>query len=292
MSMRKKRMELFHQTLFLGPALVFFFMIVIIPFIMGVYYSFTNWNGVSSQSRWVGLDNYIYLFTDDKEFLNSFNFTFRFTLVSGMLNNVLGLAFALLLTQSIKLKNLFRPILLLPNVIGGVILGFIWNFIFVAGFGGIAEATGWSFFGGWLGDSITGFWGIVIVSAWQGAGYLMVVYIAALMGIERDLVESARIDGASGFKLFRHIHFPLIMPAVTICVFLALTGGLRIFDVVFSLTSGGPFGSTKSVAYNIWDDFSGVYYGLGTAKSVVLFLTVAFVSVAQVLLMKKKEVAS
>lgn len=292
MSMRKKRTELFHQTLFLGPALVFFFMIVIIPFIMGVYYSFTNWNGVSSQSRWVGLDNYIYLFTDDKEFLNSFNFTFRFTLVSGMLNNVLGLAFALLLTQSIKLKNLFRPILLLPNVIGGVILGFIWNFIFVAGFGGIAEATGWSFFGGWLGDSMTGFWGIVIVSAWQGSGYLMVVYIAALMGIERDLVESARIDGASGFKLFRHIHFPLIMPAVTICVFLALTGGLRIFDVVFSLTSGGPFGSTKSVAYNIWDDFSGVYYGLGTAKSVVLFLTVAFVSVAQVLLMKKKEVAS
>jgi raffinose/stachyose/melibiose transport system permease protein len=291
-SMRKKRTELFHQTLFLGPALVFFFMIVIIPFIMGVYYSFTNWNGVSSQSRWVGLDNYIYLFTDDKEFLNSFNFTFRFTLVSGMLNNVLGLAFALLLTQSIKLKNLFRPILLLPNVIGGVILGFIWNFIFVAGFGGIAEATGWSFFGGWLGDSMTGFWGIVVVSAWQGSGYLMVVYIAALMGIERDLVESARIDGASGFKLFRHIHFPLIMPAVTICVFLALTGGLRIFDVVFSLTSGGPFGSTKSVAYNIWDDFSGVYYGLGTAKSVVLFLTVAFVSVAQVLLMKKKEVAS
>lgn len=292
MSMRKKRAELLHQTLFLGPSLVFFFMIVIIPFIMGVYYSFTNWNGVSSQSSWVGFDNYIYLFTDDEEFLNSFNFTFRFTLVSGVLNNALGLAFAILLTQSTKLKNLLRPILLLPNVIGGVILGFIWNFIFVAGFGGIAEATGWSFFGGWLGDSLTGFWGIVIVSAWQGSGYLMVIYIAALMGIEKDLVESARMDGASGFKLFRHIHFPLIMPAVTICVFLALTGGLRIFDVVFSLTSGGPFGSTKSVAYNIWDDFSGVYYGLGTAKSVVLFLTVALVSVVQVLLMKKKEVAS
>jgi raffinose/stachyose/melibiose transport system permease protein len=291
-SMRKKRAELLHQTLFLGPSLVFFFMIVIIPFIMGVYYSFTNWNGVSSQSSWVGFDNYIYLFTDDEEFLNSFNFTFRFTLVSGILNNALGLAFAILLTQSTKLKNLLRPILLLPNVIGGVILGFIWNFIFVAGFGGIEEATGWSFFGGWLGDSLTGFWGIVIVSAWQGSGYLMVIYIAALMGIEKDLVESARMDGASGFKLFRHIHFPLIMPAVTICVFLALTGGLRIFDVVFSLTSGGPFGSTKSVAYNIWDDFSGVYYGLGTAKSVVLFLTVALVSVVQVLLMKKKEVAS
>ncbi|WP_438445475.1 carbohydrate ABC transporter permease [Gorillibacterium sp. sgz5001074] len=292
MSTKKKRAELFHQSLFLGPAMVFFLIIVIIPFILGVYYSMTNWNGVSSESSWVGLDNYVYLFTDDEEFLKSFNFTFRFTLVSGIINNVLGLGFALLLTQSIKLKNLFRPILLLPNVIGGVILGFIWNFIFVAGFGGIAEATGWSFFSGWLGDSMTGFWGIVIVSAWQGSGYLMIIYIAALIGVERDLVESARIDGASGFKLFRHIHLPLIMPAVTICVFMVLTGGLRIFDVVFSLTSGGPFGSTKSVAYDIWDDFSGVYYGLGTAKSVVLFLAVAIVSVVQVLLMKKKEVAS
>lgn len=277
---------------FVGPAFLFFFVIQIIPFIMGVYYSFTSWNGVSSVIDWVGLENYRKIFTSDPNFFQSFLFTTKFMLAAVVISNVLGLSFALLLTSALKSRNLLRTVFFIPNVIGGLLLGFIWQFIFVKGFASIGNMTGWAFFKQpWLGDETTAFWGIVIVFAWQISGYMMVIYIAALQGVDSTLIEAARIDGASNWTLLTRIIIPLILPAFTICFFLTISMAFKIFDLNLSLTGGGPFNSTQSVAINIYQEaFQNNRYGLGTAKSILFFLVVAVFTTVQVWMTKKREV--
>ncbi|ASA25934.1 carbohydrate ABC transporter permease [Paenibacillus donghaensis] len=291
--MRGNKLSQFGQQLFfVGPALLFFTLITIIPFLMGMYYSFTDWNGVSGNVSWVGISNFTSIFTNDPDFWSSFWFTVRFTVLGVVLTNVVGFFLAYLLTKPLKTRNMLRTIFFMPNVIGGLLLGFIWQFIFIKGFATMGDITGWSFFNlPWLGDATTGFWAIVMVFVWQSSGYLMVIYIASLSNVSKEVLEAAEIDGASRMQVLRNIIIPLIMPAVTIGLFLAISWSFKMFDLNLSLTKGGPFKSTESVAMNIYNEaFLNNRYGLGTAKALLFFVIVALITVIQVRVTKSKEV--
>lgn len=289
---RKKTSRLTNQIVFVGPAILFFILIIAIPFVLGLYYSFTNWDGVSGKAVGVGFDNYKQIFMEDSSFRDSFWFTTRFTVLGVVITNVAGFFLAYFLTKPLKTRNLLRTIFFMPNVIGGLLLGFIWQFIFVKGFSALGSATGISFFNlPWLGTENTAFWAIVIVFVWQTAGYLMVIYISSLNNVPKDILEAAEIDGASRMQVLRSIIIPLIMPAATVCLFLAISWSFKMFDLNLSLTKGGPFGSTESVAMNIYNEaFSKNRYGLGTAKAIIFFVIVAIVTSLQVKFTKSKEV--
>ncbi|MED5020602.1 sugar ABC transporter permease [Paenibacillus chibensis] len=290
----KKSSGLLQQLVFVGPSTIFFAAIIVIPFLMGLYYSFTNWNGVSGQVTWVGIDNFKQILTKDPDFGKAFWFTVRFTVVGIIVTNLLGFFLAYFLTKPLKTRNVLRTIFFMPNVIGGLLLGFIWQFIFIKGFSALGDATGWHFFNlPWLGDATTGFWGIIIVFVWQTAGYLMVIYISSINNIPKDIIEAAEIDGASKMQILKSVIVPLVMPAVTVCLFLAISWSFKMFDLNLSLTKGGPFRSTESVALNIYNEaFQNNRYGLGTAKAIVFFVVVAVITSLQVKLTKSKEVES
>ncbi|MBE5098083.1 carbohydrate ABC transporter permease [Priestia aryabhattai] len=281
-------------ALFVGPALLAFCVIVLIPFFTGIYYSFTDWNGVNGTINWVGLDNFKYLFTEDKQFQQSFWITTKYTVVAIILTNVVGFVLAILVTQTLKTRNILRTVFFMPNLIGGLLLGFVWQFIFVKGFASIGQITGISLFElPWLGDAKTAFWGIVIVSVWQGAGYIMLIYTAALQNVPQELIEAAKIDGASRWQILRHITIPMVAPAVTVCLFLTISWSFKVFDVNLSLTNGGPFKSTEMLALNIYTEaFVNNRYGLGEAKALIFFIVVAAITIIQVTYTKKKEVES
>lgn len=289
---RKKSSGLLQQFLFVGPSTIFFILIMIIPFFLGLYYSFTNWNGVSSKIDFVGFHNFITIFTNDDKFRDAFSFTARFTILGVILTNLLGFLLAYFLTKPLKTRNVLRTIFFMPNVIGGLLLGFIWQFIFVKGFAAIGNATNLGFFNlPWLGTKGTAFWAIVIVFVWQTAGYLMVIYISSLNNVPKDILEAAEIDGASRGQVLRSIIIPLVMPAVTVCLFLAISWSFKMFDLNLSLTKGGPFGSTESVAMNIYNEaYTNNRLGLGTAKAVIFFIVVAIITSLQVRFTKSKEV--
>lgn len=256
-----------------------------------MYYSFTSWDGVNDNITWVGLKNFIQVLTDEG-FLKSFWFTTRFSVVSVIISNVIALALALLLTTQIKTSKILRTVFFTPNVISGLLLGFVWQFIFVNGFSAVGEMTGLAFFElPWLGTAATGFWALIIVSTWRGAGYLMVIYIAGIMNIPSDLKEAASIDGATAFQKFRKITLPMIMSSITICLFLSISWAFKMFDLNFALTKGGPFNSTKSVALDIYlEAFQNNNYGLGTAKAFLFFIVVALITAIQVKVTKEREV--
>ncbi len=289
---RKKLSQLTQQLVFVGPTTIFFALIVLIPFLLGIYYSMTNWNGVSRNLEFVGLNNYVHVFTADPEFRNAFWFTVRFTVVAVLLTNLLGFFLAYFLTKPLKSKNVLRTVFFMPNMIGGLLLGFIWQFIFVRGFAAIGEATGIGFFNlPWLGNEPTAFWGIVIVFVWQYAGYLMVIYIASLNNVSKDVLESAEIDGANRTQVLWKIIFPLVMPAVTVCLFLTISWSFKMFDLNLALTNGGPFNATRSVALDIYREaFTNSRLGLGTAKAVIFFVIVAIITAIQVRATKSREV--
>ncbi|WP_106767002.1 carbohydrate ABC transporter permease [Paenibacillus faecalis] len=291
--MKEKRITaLLQQLVYVGPALLFFSITIMIPFVMGMYYSFTNWNGVSGNVEWVGFDNFVKIFTDDPSFADSFWFTTKFTIVGVILTNLVGFFLAYFLTKKIRGRNFLRTIFFMPNVIGGLLLGFIWQFIFVKGFATLGDVTGLSFFQlPWLGDEVTGFWGIIMVFVWQSSGYLMIIYIASITNVSKEVLEAAEIDGASRFQVLKNIMVPLIMPAVTVCLFLAISWSFKMFDLNLSLTKGGPYGSTESLAMNVYNEaFLNNRYGLGTAKSLIFFIVVAIITLVQVRLTKNKEV--
>lgn len=281
-------------TLFVGPVFLAFAIIVLIPFFTGIYYAFTDWNGITGDIKWVGFDNFKYLFTEDKQFQQSFLLTTKYTVVAIILTNLIGFGLALLVTQMLKTRNILRTVFFMPNMVGGLLLGFIWQFIFVKGFASIGQLTKIPFFElAWLGDANTAFWGIVIVSVWQGAGYIMIIYIAALQNVPQELIEAAKIDGANRFQILRHITMPLVAPAVTICLFLTTASSFKIFDANLSLTNGGPFKSTEMLALNIYTEaFVNNRYGIGEAKALIFFIVVAAITVLQVTISKKKEVES
>ncbi|GIO62032.1 carbohydrate ABC transporter permease [Paenibacillus cineris] len=291
---RQKSSGLLQQLIFVGPSTIFFLIIIVVPFLLGLYYSFTNWNGVSGDVTWVGFDNFKQIITNDPDFGKAFWFTVRFTVIGIIVTNVLGFFLAYFLTKPLKSRNVLRTIFFMPNVIGGLLLGFIWQFIFVKGFSALGSATGWHFFNlPWLGDETTAFWGIVIVFVWQTAGYLMVIYISSINNIPKDILEAAEIDGASKLQILKSVIVPLVMPAVTVCLFLAISWSFKMFDLNLSLTKGGPFRSTESVALNIYNEaFQNNRYGLGTAKAIIFFVVVAIITSLQVKITKSKEVES
>ncbi|WP_397334296.1 carbohydrate ABC transporter permease [Paenibacillus glycanilyticus] len=281
------------QLVFVGPGMIVFTIIVLIPFLLGFYFSFTEWNGLDlDKAKWIGMDNIHRIFTNDDKFWAAFKFTLKFTVVTVVVTNILALLLGLLLTRPMRGRNTLRTIFFLPNMIGGILLGYIWQFIFTKGFKTIGEMTGWHFFElPWLGTPETGFWGLVIVFVWQTTGYMMVIYIAAIVGVPKDLMEAATIDGATYFQTVRKVIMPLVMPAITVCLFLTTSGAFKMFDLNLSLTKGGPGTSTQSLAYNIYAEaLVNNRYGLGTAKAMLFFFAVSIIAVTQVWLTKRKEV--
>ncbi|WP_050613408.1 carbohydrate ABC transporter permease [Bacillus testis] len=275
--------------LFLAPVLIALTLVVLIPLMYGIYYSFTDWNGIEV-GQFIGFKNYIDIL-EDKEFLASLKFTVLFSIVSIILINAIGLGLALLVTSKIKTSKLLRTIFFMPNLIGGLILGFIWQFIFIKVFSGIGDLIGMEQLQGWLSTTKTGFWGLAILMSWQMAGYIMVIYIAHLEGLPKELLEAAEIDGANRFQRFRYIMFPLVAPAFTVSMFLTLSNSFKLYDQNLSLTGGGPFDSTQMVAMEIFKTaFGESQMAYASAKAVVFFIFVAIISLVQVYFNKKREV--
>ena len=283
--------SLWEHILFLGPASIIFLIVIIIPFIISIRYSLTSWNGVSSEISYVGFKNFIDIFTGKSSFLDAFKFTSIIAFFNVICMNIAGIAMAALLTTKIPFQNAFRVIFYLPNIIGGLILGFVWQFIFINGVPAIGKLLHFEpLMTPWLGTELTAYAAIVIVSVWQGMGYVMVIIIAALTGISSELIEAAKIDGASAFQTFFKVKLPLCMPYITLCLFWTISQAFKMFDLNYSLTKGGPYGSTVSLALNIYNDaFANNKYGLATAESLVFFVIILMITSVQMYFSRKKE---
>ncbi|SDJ57585.1 carbohydrate ABC transporter permease [Salimicrobium halophilum] len=278
--------------LFTGPLLLIFLTVVIVPFIIGTFYSFFQWDGISANPMvFNGLENYKNLLEDER-FLESAWLTVKFTVFSVITINVVGLSFALFVTSKLKIANTARTMFFMPYLIGGLILGYIWQFVFSDVLKMVGEWTGWgSIFFNWLNDPEFALYTLVFVFTWQMAGYVMIIYITGLQGIPKDIIEAAHIDGANKWQQLKSITFPLLMPAFTISLFLTLSMAFKIYDVNLSLTNGGPANATELFAMNIFNEIFGYgNYGYGQAKAIIFFLIVAGVALTQVYVTKKREV--
>ena len=252
-------------TVFALPTLAAFCMAFVVPFGLGVWLSFTRFTTVTN-ARFVGLDNYVRIFTTDSDFLHALGFTALFAVVSIVMVNVFAFALALLLTRGLRGTNLFRSVFFMPNLIGGIVLGYIWSLLIngVLAFWGVDITY----------SATYGFWGLILLNNWQLIGYMMVIYIAGLQNIPGELIEAAAIDGASSFKALWRVKIPLVMPSLTICTFLTLTNSFKMFDQNLALTAGAPERSTQMLALNIYQTFYGRsgWQGVGQAKAVLFFL--------------------
>jgi len=276
-------------------------MVIIIPFFMGIYYSFTNWNAITGTAvEWVGFKNYIAI-QADITFLHSFLVTVAFAVMNIVVLNVCSFFMALLVTSNLKFKGIYRAGFFLPNLIGGIILGYIWQFIFnnaIPSFGSVIGNT-WLQENQFLANQYLALLAIVIVSTWQYAGYIMMIYVASIQGIPDSLLEAAEIDGTNYGQRLRHIVFPLVAPAFTVSMFLTLINSFKQFDVNFALTAGGPSGmfmgkalmTNEFLALNIYQTaFAYRQLAQGQAKAIIFFLVIAIISLIQVRANKKKEV--
>lgn len=266
------------------PTLAAFLIAFIIPFIMGIYLSFTKFSTVKN-AQWVGIENYIKAFSN-ADFINALWFTVKFTVVSVITINILAFLLALLLTKAIKGTNLFRTTFFMPNLIGGIVLGYIWLMI-INGVLYYSNATITT-------DPAYGFWGIVILMNWQLVGYMMIIYIAGIQNVSPELMEAADIDGANSWQKLWKITVPQVMPSITICVFLTLTNSFKLFDQNYALTAGAPGKQTQMLALDIYNTFYGRvgWQGVGQAKAVIFFVIVAVIALTQLYLTRRKEVES
>ena len=270
---------------FLLPTLAAFIIGFVWPFLWGIFLSFHKFTTIS-KTTFVGLDNYFKVF-QDSTFVSAFWFTAKFTVVSTLLINVIAFAIALALTRGLKGTNIFRTVFFLPNLIGGIVLGYIWQ-ILLNGVLSALEKPLLSL------NATYGFLGLVILMCWQQIGYMMLIYIAGLQNVPLDLIEAAKIDGANAKQILFKIKIPMVMPSITICTFLTLTNSFKLFDQNLSLTGGEPAKQTMMLAYNIYDTFyarSGPQWkGIGQAKAVVFCLFVVVLAVLQQKLTQSKEV--
>ena len=271
-----------YWPIFLLPTMAAFLIGFIIPFIEGIYLSFCNFTTIKD-AKFVGIQNYIEAFKDSN-FLGSFKFTTLFAIVSLVLINVLAFLVALALTQNIKGKNIFRTVFFMPNLIGGIVLGYVWQLIFDGIFVKFDTALK-------LNETL-GFWGLVILVGWQQIGYMMIVYIAGLQAIPGDIQEAAMIDGATRMQRLFKITIPNMMPSITICTFLTITNSFKLFDQNLALTGGEPLHKTEMLALNIYSTFYGRVgaEGVGQAKAVVYFIIVVAIGLLQLKLTRDKEV--
>ena len=279
--------------IFALPGLFCFLAVVIVPFLYGVYLTLTDWNGVSSVKNFVGLKNFAAM-AKDAQFWSSLVLTFKYVIAVVVLVNVLAFLIAYLLTRGFKGQNFFRAGFFTPNLIGGIVLGYIWQIVFSRVFVSIGEATDWNLFEiSWLSKPNTAFAAMVLVTVWQLSGYMILIYVAGFTGLDTEVMEAASIDGASGWKKMKNIILPLMMPSITICLFLTLSRAFMVYDVNLSLTGGAPYGSTEMAAMHVYEKaFTSRQFGTGQAEAIVLFLIVACISGIQVYITKKKEVAA
>lgn len=279
--------------LFILPALAFFTVIKLIPAVMGIVYSFTNWNGINPTKKFIGIENFKELFASDPDFWVSMGLTLKYVVIIVILMNLTALLLAVMIENLRRGKGIFRTIFYLPNMISMIIGGFMWKFVFTQVLYKLAEKTGMKFLDqSWIGDPKYAFWSIIAVAIWGGAGYLMVIYIAAIQSVPTYLYEAAIVDGASRMRRFWSITLPMIRNSITICLFVTLNGAFQVFDVVYSLTGGGPGGATQVVAINIYKEAfaRSNRFGYATAKSTIVFLIVLIVTFIQLKVTQRKEV--
>ena len=281
-NMQNKMMKKYFPV-FVLPTLLAFTIGFIVPFIMGVYLSFCKFTTVTD-AKFVGLQNYVKIFTEDGTFGHALWYTTAFTVVSVVLINVIGFAVALLLTKKIKGTNIFRTVFFMPNLIGGIILGYVWQLLLNGLLLQINKTLTYS--------SVYGFWGLVILMCWQQIGYMMIIYIAGIQNIPGELIEAAQIDGANKGQLLKHVIIPMVMPSITICTFLTLTNSFKLFDQNLALTNGEPSNMSEMLALNIYNTFYGRtgWEGVGQAKAVIFFILVGAIAMIQNRLTRIKEV--
>ena len=281
-NMQNKMMKKYFPV-FVLPTLLAFTIGFIVPFIMGVYLSFCKFTTVTD-AKFVGLQNYVKIFTEDGTFGHALWYTTAFTVVSVVLINVIGFAVALLLTKKIKGTNIFRTVFFMPNLIGGIILGYVWQLLLNGLLLQINKTLTYS--------SVYGFWGLVILMCWQQIGYMMIIYIAGIQNIPGELIEAAQIDGANKGQLLKHVIIPMVMPSITICTFLTLTNSFKLFDQNLALTNGEPSNMSEMLALNIYNTFYGRtgWEGVGQANAVILFILVGAIAMIQNRLTRSKEV--
>ena len=271
-----------YWPIFVLPTFLTFILGFIAPFIMGIYLSFCKFTTVTD-AKFIGFSNYLKIFTDPS-FVHALWYTALFTVVSVILINVLAFTVALLLTKGFKGTNIFRTVFFMPNLIGGIILGYIWQLLL----NGILL-----YFNRTLTYSSTyGFWGLIVLMCWQQIGYMMIIYIAGIQNISGDLIEAAKIDGANARQILRNVTIPMVMPSITICTFLTLTNSFKLFDQNLALTNGEPSKMSEMLALNIYNTFYGRtgWEGVGQAKAVVFFILVAIIALAQNKITRRKEV--
>ena len=274
-----------YSPIFVLPTLVAFTIGFIIPFFEGLYLSFCQFTTVKN-AKWIGIGNYQKVFADEA-FLHSFGFTVKYAVVAIIVINVIALGLALLLTRNIKGTNIFRTVFFMPNLIGGIVLGYIWQILINC----VLSLVGQPLLAL---NSQAGYWGIIILTAWQQIGYMMIIYIAGLQNVPDDLIEAAQIDGATQWETFWKVKLPMIMSSITVCVFLTLTNSFKLFDQNLALTGGEPNHLTEMLALNIYQTFyarAGMQWkGLGQAKAVLFCLLVVAISFAQLKATRSKEV--
>jgi ABC superfamily ATP binding cassette transporter, membrane protein len=269
---------------FVLPTLITFSIVFLIPFILGIGLSFTKFTTIFN-AKFIGFDNYIKAFSSSQKFGQAFGFTTIFTIVSIITINVFAFSIALILTRNIKGTNLFRTVFFMPNLIGGIVLGYTWQVML--------NSLLLKFVGqGLLADQKFGFWGLVLLMNWQLVGYMMVIYIAGLQNVSPSLIEAAQIDGASKWTILKDVTIPMVMPSITICLFLSLTNSFKLYDQNLALTAGAPLNKTEMLAMNIVNTMFGRvgYEGVGQAKAVVFFVIVAIIAYVQLKFTRDKEV--
>ncbi len=275
-----KRLKKFFP-IFVVPLVLAFTVAFVVPFIMGIYLSFCDFTTVEN-ARLVGIQNYIKAFSD-KGFIDALKFTVKFTVVSVISVNIIAFFLALALTRSLRGSNLFRTVFFMPNLIGGIVLGYIWNLIIngILGIFGVDITYNASY----------GFWGLVAVMNWQLIGYMMVIYIAGIQSIPTSLMEASQIDGASPWQTLKKIIIPMIMPSVTICTFLTLSNSFKLFDQNLALTNGAPAKQTTMLALDIYNSFYATVgqQGAGQAKAVIFALIVAIIAFLQLRITGRRE---
>ena len=271
-------------ALFTIPTLAAFVVGFVVPFVMGIWLSLCRFTTVTDAS-FIGLGNYSQAISDP-EFWHSMLYTLAFTVVTTVIINVLGFAVAYMLTKAIRGANIFRSVFFMPNLIGGIILGYIWLLLLNGVLGRWGRSITYS--------GVYGFWGMVMLYCWQQIGYMMIIYIAGLQSLPGDVIEAASVDGANGRQRLFHITLPLMMPSITVCTFLTMTNGFKMFDQNLALTNGAPSNTSELVALNIYRTFYGRtgFEGVGQAKAVIFFVIVAIIAVIQNRLTTSKEVAA
>ncbi|KJK31055.1 ABC transporter permease [Paenibacillus polymyxa] len=291
--LKKKKQHPF-AIIFILPSLILYTLFVIVPTLGSVYLSFTSWNGISEDIRFIGFANFIEIWNSPRVH-NALKNTLIMTISLVILENIAAIAMALMVDRIRWFKNLFRSIFYFPTLLSGIVMGFVWAMILNYNFGVVNQILDTVGLGSWavdwLGDPKYAMLSIILSTVWKGAGYYMIIYLAGLQGIPADLSEAASIDGANGWQQFRYITFPLLAGSMTVCMVLSMISALKIFDQIAVMTDGGPGFATETLTYIIYKvGFGELRQGFGTALAMVLFVIILIITVIQVKILRKREV--